>query len=83
MRIAGFGFRSTATVASLYDALDRARGDGEPVQAIATEQFNTGSLAEAAALVAAGPEARLISGRAVSIDKMATAAIAVNKGLET
>mgnify|MGYP003678099654 CR=1 FL=1 len=38
MRIAGFGFRSTATVASLYDALDRARGDGEPVQAIATER---------------------------------------------
>ena len=39
-------------------------------------RFGTGSLAEAAALVAAGPGARLLAPRAVSPDGMATAAIA-------
>jgi cobalt-precorrin 5A hydrolase len=39
-------------------------------------RFGTGSLAEAAALVAAGPEARLVAPRAVSADGMAAAAIA-------
>jgi cobalt-precorrin 5A hydrolase len=39
-------------------------------------RFGTGSLAEAAALVAAGPKARLLAPRAVSADGMATAAIA-------
>jgi cobalt-precorrin 5A hydrolase len=40
------------------------------------ERFRTGSLAEAAALAAAGPGARLLGSRAVSGDGMATAAIA-------
>ncbi|WP_323006609.1 cobalamin biosynthesis protein [Pseudorhodobacter sp.] len=47
------------------------------------DQFGTGSLAEAAALVAAGPDARLVEARAVSHDKMATAAIAENEGTDT
>ena len=43
--------------------------------------FDTGSVAEAAALAAAGPGARLIVGRMVSADGMATVAIAEGKGL--
>lgn len=39
-------------------------------------RFGTGSLAEAAALAAAGPGARLLGPRVVSADGMATAAIA-------
>ena len=41
-----------------------------------TERFGTGSLAEAAALAAAGPAGRLLGPRKVSADGMATAAIA-------
>ena len=44
------------------------------------EKFGTGSVAEAAAVVAAGRGARLISARAVSQDRMATAAIAEGDG---
>lgn len=44
------------------------------------DRFGTGSLAEAAALVAAGPDATLIVARVVSKDGMATAAIAEMKG---
>jgi len=40
------------------------------------EKFGTGSVAEAAALAAAGPRARLIATRTVSQDRTATAAIA-------
>ncbi|MFC6636301.1 precorrin methylase [Sulfitobacter sp. JBTF-M27] len=40
------------------------------------DKFGTGSLAEAAALAAAGPNARLVAARVVSGDGMATAAIA-------
>lgn len=40
------------------------------------ERFATGSLAEAAALAAAGPGARLVVERVISGDGMATAAIA-------
>jgi len=43
--------------------------------------FHTGSVAEAAALVAAGPGAQLVVSRVVSADGMATAAIAAGKGL--
>ncbi|MGY4478260.1 cobalamin biosynthesis protein [Bradyrhizobium sp. USDA 3364] len=43
-------------------------------------EFGTGSVAEAAALAAAGRGARLISARAVSQDRMATAAIAEGDG---
>ncbi|MGJ8626882.1 MAG: cobalamin biosynthesis protein [Sulfitobacter sp.] len=42
------------------------------------DKFGTGSLAEAAALVAAGPGARLLAERVISSDGMATAAIAEN-----
>jgi cobalt-precorrin 5A hydrolase len=42
--------------------------------------FGTGSLAEAAALAAAGRRARLVSARSVSRDKTATAAIAEGAG---
>ena len=117
MRVAGIGFSSTASMASLTEALALAVGqsDGLPVDAIATAQakatavafvglcdqlgvplcavdvagvntptqsarvirmFATGSVAEAAALAAAGPGARLIVGRVLSRDGMATAAIA-------
>lgn len=41
------------------------------------EKTGAGSLAEAAALAALGPDARLLGPRAVSHDHMATAAIAV------
>lgn len=40
------------------------------------DRFGTGSLAEAAALAAAGPTARLVAQRVVSGDGMATAALA-------
>lgn len=46
-------------------------------------RFGTGSLAEAAALAAAGPQARLIAARVVSHDNMATAAIADNEEAKT
>ncbi|KWV53327.1 precorrin methylase [Bradyrhizobium macuxiense] len=45
-----------------------------------TEKFGTGSVAEAAAVAAAGRGARLISARSVSRDRMATAAIAEGDG---
>jgi cobalt-precorrin 5A hydrolase len=44
------------------------------------EKFGAGSVAEAAALAAAGRHARLISTRAVSQDRTATAAIAEGDG---
>jgi cobalt-precorrin 5A hydrolase len=40
------------------------------------DKFGTGSLCEAAALVAAGPDAQLLAVRVISGDGMATAAIA-------
>lgn len=47
---------------------------------LVTKKFGTGSVAEAAALAAAGPGARLIATRAVSQDRTATAAIAEGDG---
>ena len=44
------------------------------------EKFGTGSVAEAVALAAVGPRARLIATRAVSQDRTATAAIAEGDG---
>jgi cobalt-precorrin 5A hydrolase len=44
------------------------------------EKFGTGSVAEATALAAAGDRARLVSTRAVSQDRTATAAIAEGDG---
>lgn len=73
-----------------------AAGLGLPVRAVPAEalrgqetatrsprilaRHGTGSLAEAAALFAAGPRARLLAPRAVSSDGMATAAIAEGDG---
>lgn len=117
--IAGFGFRASATEASLRDALARAcagRIEGidrlaapadkaakaslrvlgrrlalvvEPIPPAAIRAAatltrsphalaarGTGSVAEAAALAAAGPGARLVGPRAVSADRLATCALA-------
>ena len=56
-------------------------GIDTPTQsALIAEQFGTGSVAEATALAAAGPRARLVATRAVSQDRTATAAIAEGDG---
>jgi cobalt-precorrin 5A hydrolase len=56
-------------------------GIDTPTQSkLVAEKFGTGSVAEAAALVAAGPRARLIATRTVSQDRTATAAIAEGDG---
>lgn len=119
MIVAGFGFRTGATLAALQDALARAGGaqgvthlatlaakaDGLaeladaldlPIVALRAEEmkgvetptrsdrvaalFGAGSVAEAAALVAAGTGARLRGPRSVSADGTATAAIAEGSG---
>jgi cobalt-precorrin 5A hydrolase len=119
MKVAGFGFRSTATTQALADALARAGGAagltalataqdkvaglqafgeslGLPVIGLSRDalsdqqtptqsprvqaQFGTGSLAEAAALAAAGPGAWLMGKRSQSADGAATAAIAEGPG---
>lgn len=120
MRVAGFGFRAGARIASLEAALARAGGAagldalataedkaaigplkklsvrlGLPLLSIAVDQIATAdvalslrappryggrSLAEAAALIAAGPGGRLIVPRVVSADGMATVAIAEGPG---
>lgn len=124
MIVAGFGFRKTATVASLEDALRFARhrhgsdvtiaclataadkADTAPFSTLAlsldlptraidsaalTAQQTptrskasqaaraTGSVAEAAALVAAGHAARIVVARVISPDGMATCALAERK----
>ncbi|MEP1353673.1 MAG: cobalamin biosynthesis protein [Tateyamaria sp.] len=122
MIVAGFGFTTRATSASLRAALyatgftgaltkiasasdkvqtaaftDLATNLDVPVAAISAEQIasaqtatqsttsksarDTGSVAEAAALAAAGPGARLLVTRHISADRMATCAIA--KGADT
>jgi cobalt-precorrin 5A hydrolase len=56
-------------------------GIDTPTQSkLVVEKFGTGSGAEAAALAAAGPRARLIATRVVSQDRTATAAIAEGDG---
>jgi len=119
--VAGFGFRSGATVDSLADALARAGGPAKvgalataadkarspalrqlarqlalrirslPPEALRAQQISThsaaslaahgtGSVAEAAALAAAGAGARLIVLRVVSGDGRATCALAEGEG---
>ncbi|MDA9545774.1 MULTISPECIES: cobalamin biosynthesis protein [Bradyrhizobium] len=57
-------------------------GIDTPTQSkLVAEKFGTGSVAEAAALVVAGPHARLIATRVVSQDRSATAAIAEGDGV--
>jgi len=119
--VAGFGFRASASVGSLSDALARASG-GSAVDLLATaddkstarsfqdfatasgipaigvtpdpiavqltptrspaslQARGTGSMAEAAALAAAGRNARLITPRVISGDRLATCAIAIGEG---
>lgn len=118
MIVAGLGFSSAATCASLRAAFDRATA-GHAVDALATAadkeghpaltefaaacalplhfvdpadlagqqtltcsprsraSHGTGSVAEASALAAAGPGARLISPRQISDDRLATCAVAI------
>ncbi|MBP0484896.1 cobalamin biosynthesis protein [Sagittula salina] len=115
MIVAGFGFRSGATVESLNDAYDRARlgreadvlatvddkltlvaalgqsmrrpavgvaarfleaQETETVSEAVLQARGVGSVAEAAALAAAGPGARLMCLRVVSEDGRATCALA-------
>ena len=57
-----------------------AKVDTPTWSTIVAEKFGTGSVAEAAAIVAAGPRARLIATRVVSQDRAATAAIAEGDG---
>ncbi|MCK1739675.1 cobalamin biosynthesis protein [Bradyrhizobium sp. 139] len=60
---------------------DRLAGIETPTQSkLVAERFGTGSVAEAAALAAAGPRARLITTRVISQDRTATAAIAEGDG---
>jgi cobalt-precorrin 5A hydrolase len=54
--------------------------DTPTLSTLITEKFGTGSVAEAAALAAAGPHARLVATRVVSQDRTATAAIAEGDG---
>ncbi|QFT85772.1 hypothetical protein FIU88_12385 [Halomonas sp. THAF12] len=117
MRIAGFGFRRSATLASLTEALERlesrhgpadrlaaadsmrpivqALGEARgletlavPDEALASAETlthsprsrrvrGTGSVAEAVAILAAGPGATLLGPRLVSADRRATAAMAI------
>lgn len=118
MIVAGFGFRSGATVDSLADAYKRARlGQDAVVLATVEDKLpllqglagrmqrpvigvsdrfmvmqdtptrseaaltarGVGSVAEAAALAAAGPGARLVSTRVISEDGQATCAFAIGE----
>ncbi|QPI65528.1 cobalamin biosynthesis protein [Vreelandella venusta] len=117
LRIAGFGFRSEATLESLGQALDQlidqygvidklaaahsmlplveelgrlrnikviAVADAE-LSTVATlthsthslQARGTGSVAEAVALLAAGPNASLVGPRIISVDRRATTALAL------
>ncbi|HDZ45613.1 hypothetical protein LCGC14_0097280 [marine sediment metagenome] len=119
LRIAGFGFRSEATLESLAQALDQltkqycaidklaaassmlplveelgqlryieviAVADSElPTVTTLTHSVQslqargTGSVAEAVALLAAGPGATLLGPRVISADRQATAALALSE----
>tara|TARA_R110000850_G_scaffold214432_1_gene340340 strand:- start:682 stop:1083 length:402 start_codon:yes stop_codon:yes gene_type:complete len=121
LHVAGFGFRSEATLESLAQALDQlidqcgaidklaaarsmlplveelgqlrhieviAVSDAElPTVATLTHSTQsmqargTGSVAEAVALLAAGPNARLMGPRIISADRLATAALALAEGI--
>lgn len=117
--VAGFGFRSRATLGSLRAVLALAEQAGGPASALATirgrgqapalrmlaaerglpllaveiagiatptrsarimARYATGSVAEAAALAAAGPGASITVARIIAPDGMATCAMAATKG---
>ncbi|WP_149587697.1 cobalamin biosynthesis protein [Tabrizicola flagellatus] len=73
--LADLGRELGLPVIAVPDAALRGQETVTQSQRVAA-RFGTGSLAEAAALAAAGPGARLRGPRAVSADGMATAAIA-------
>ncbi|MEL7614636.1 cobalamin biosynthesis protein [Vreelandella titanicae] len=119
LRIAGFGFRSEATLASLGQALDQLAdqygaidklaaahsmlplveelGRLRSIEVIAVadaelptvttlthsaqslQARGTGSVAEAVALLAAGPGATLLGPRIISADRQTTAALALSE----
>ncbi|MFN3847473.1 MAG: cobalamin biosynthesis protein [Paracoccaceae bacterium] len=120
MRIAGIGFRTGASLASLRDVLaqvealggtaealatPQSKADDPPLRALAAERglrvfavrvagiktptqsarvlalHGTGSVAEAAALAAAGPGAKITVARVVASDAMATCAMAECEGI--
>ena len=62
-------------VVSVPDA-DLAMAPVQSCSDASENAFRTGSVSEAAALLAAGPGARLLAPRAISADRMATCAIA-------
>lgn len=122
MIVAGFGYRASASVDSLLNALDKAAEQVDcevaeiqtyatPIDKLETSVFQslinqgstkssgisadeisgmqtltqsnraqemrgTGSVAEACALIAAGPKAELLGPRVISDDRMATCALA-------
>lgn len=116
MKVAGFGFRRSASLSALEELLDRLRECYGPIDRLAASETmwpkvaelgkahdlmvlrvpeaslptavtithsshslkarGTGSVAEAVALVAAGPDAQLLGPRLVSGDRQATAAVA-------
>lgn len=69
-----------ATVSLPVLAVDVAGVETHTQSARVKEMFGTGSLAEAAALVAAGPGAMLLGARVVSSDGAATVALAKGVG---
>ncbi len=62
------------------EAADLAAQHTATRSAAALAAYSTGSVAEAAALAAAGPGAQLLGARAVSADRLATCALAEGTG---
>lgn len=62
---------------TLIGANDLARTPTQTQSAASLAAHGTGSVAEACALCAAGPHARLLAPRSISGDRLATAALAV------
>ena len=61
-------------------SLDQAQTQTQTQSQVSLYHRGTGSVAEAAALIAAGAGATLLSGRKISNDRLATCAIAITEG---
>jgi cobalt-precorrin 5A hydrolase len=61
-------------------SLDQAQTQTQTQSQVSLSHRGTGSVAEAAALIAAGTGATLLSGRKISNDRLATCAIAITEG---
>jgi cobalt-precorrin 5A hydrolase len=61
-------------------SLDQAQTQTQTQSQVSLYHRGTGSVAEAAALIAAGTGATLLSGRKISNDRLATCAIAITEG---